>query len=167
MLISDHLKTIIKGVERSLAVMRATSRHIDLLVPLFDSYRQFYGQEGSLQGAKRFLRERIRRKDSVILIALDSSGTAYGFVQLYLSFSSVSMKRLWILNDLFVLEAVRKKGVAQALIARSLHLAKETRSKGLVLETAAGNNAAKSLYEKLGWNKDNEFDRYFLNIEAE
>ena len=74
------------------------------------------------------------------------------------------MKKLWILNDLFVTIPARHKGVAQALLKRSEELAKETKSKGLVLETGVNNVPAKTLYENAGWTKEREFDRYFLNL---
>ncbi len=77
------------------------------------------------------------------------------------------MKPLWILNDLFVLSTARRNGVAQALIKRSARHAKDTKSKGLVLETAIHNQPAQALYEKLGWKKDSEFHRYFFNLEPE
>ena len=145
-------------------VIQATTDHLPLLVPLFDAYRKFYEQQSDLSGAAAFLGERLRNRDSVIFLATDGSGPALGFVQLYPAFSSVSMKRLWMLNDLFVTHAARHKGVAEALLRRSAVMAKETKSKGLVLETGVNNNPAKKLYEKCGWIKEQEFDRYFLNL---
>lgn len=148
-------------------VKRASKRHLKALALLFDAYRQFYGQESDQKGALRFLRKRLGAKDSVIFLAFDDSGAPCGFVQLYPSLSSVSMKRLWILNDLFVLSAARRNGIAQSLIKRSVRHAKDTTSKALVLETAIDNQPAQALYEKLGWKKDNDFHRYFFNLEPE
>jgi hypothetical protein len=84
--------------------IRAGLEHLDVLTGLFDSYRQFYGQEPDLPGARRFLEARLRCRDSVVFLAFrdDATRTSVGFVQLYPSFSSVSMKPIWILNDLFV-----------------------------------------------------------------
>lgn len=87
-----------------------------------------------------------------------------GFVQLYPSFSSVSMKRLWVLNDLFVVPGARRRGAAEALMARARRLALETGAEGLVLETAVDNKKAQRLYEKLGWKRDREFYRYNLDL---
>lgn len=138
-------------------IIHAAQGHLDVLAPLFDQYRQFYGQSSNPAGARTFLAERIRAGDSVIFLALDGLGKGLGFVQLYPSFSSVSMERLWILNDLFVEQSARRKGVAEALIRQGIQLAKETNSCGLVLETAGDNLAAQQLYEKLGWKQENEF----------
>jgi ribosomal protein S18 acetylase RimI-like enzyme len=147
-----------------MSILHATIDHLPLIVPLFDAYRQFYGQRSDLSGASMFLRDRLRNNDSIIFLATDQTGSALGFVQLYPSFSSVSMKRLWILNDLFVTQEARHKGVAEALMARSVLLAKETKSKGLVLETGMNNEPAKRLYERSGWIEDQEFDRYYFNL---
>ena len=83
-------------------IVRAERDDLDDLVPLFDGYRQFYGQRSDLAAARAFLRERIERDESVIYLAYTEPGEAAGFTQLYPSFSSVSLKPLWILNDLYV-----------------------------------------------------------------
>jgi len=145
-------------------ILHATVGHLQLLVPLFDAYRQFYKQKPAPGEAESFLRERLKREDSVIFLAVDDSQAPLGFVQLYPSFSSVSMKRLWILNDLFVAPSARGKGVARALLKRSTELARETNSKGLVLETGVDNGPAQQLYEASGWIKEKESDRYYLNL---
>ena len=150
--------------ENSVNILHATTDHLHLLIPLFDAYRQFYEQKPDLAGASLFLGERLTKKDSVIFLATDNSGAPLGFVQLYPSFSSVSMKRLWILNDLFVTRPARRSCVAQALLKRSEEFARETKSKGLMLETGVNNTPAKKLYEQSGWKKDREFDRYFLTL---
>ena len=76
----------------------------------FDLYRLFYGQESNLEGAKEFLKERLVNEESVVFIAFDENNPI-GFVQLYPSFSSVSMERSWVLNDLYVKETARTKRV--------------------------------------------------------
>ena len=81
------------------------------LAVLFDAYRVFYKQESDIAGAERFLTERISNGQSVIYIARDA-GKAVGFTQLYPIYSSVSMKNAWLLNDLFVDEQERGKGIA-------------------------------------------------------
>jgi len=46
---------------------------------------------------------------------MSSADQLMGFAQLYPSFSSVSMKRLWILNDLFVSSEARGKYISYNL----------------------------------------------------
>lgn len=144
----------------------ATIDSLDELVPLFDEYRQFYNQPSDPAGARTFLFDRLTKKDSVIYLASEPPGKeAFGFVQLYPSFSSVSMKSLWILNDLFVAKSGRRRGVAEQLIRRAERHARETNARGLILETAVDNLPARSLYEKLGWTMGKGFLTYKIDVE--
>jgi GNAT superfamily N-acetyltransferase len=144
-------------------VRRAGPGDLDDLAPLFDGYRQFYGQRADLAAARAFLSERLRRDESVIFIA-SADDMALGFTQLYPSFSSVSVQRLWILNDLFVSPAARRGGVGRRLLERAREWAVETGAKGLTLTTALTNSAARSLYESCGWRLDDEFAHYQLLV---
>jgi len=142
-------------------VARATVEMVDELAPLFDAYRQFYGQATDLKGARNFLTERLGRRESTVFLA-SMDGHPVGFTQLYPSFSSTSMQPVWILNDLFVAPKARGRGVAEALIERSKQLAIETNVKELTLETAKTNVIAQRLYEKLGWKREEKFYKYEL-----
>jgi GNAT superfamily N-acetyltransferase len=147
-------------------IKRATLSDLDDAAPLFDAYRQFYGQRSDVPAARAFLDERLRRDESVIFLALagDDGGEALGFTQLYPSFSSVSLKRLWVLNDLFVGPGVRRGGVGRRLLERAREWAIETEAKGLVLATAVTNSTAQALYESCGWRRDDEFQHYHLFV---
>jgi len=146
----------------SIEVRRAGDKDIDALSELFDGYRVFYQQDSDVEGARMFLVERIARADSVIFIAYDKVGRGLGFVQLFPSFSSVSMKAMWILNDLFVAATGRRSGVAQTLMDVAEQHARDTGAKGLVLETAIDNLPAQALYEARGWHRDTDCYRYEL-----
>jgi len=146
----------------STRIVRVTTKDFGDLVSLFDGYRQFYGQRSDLAAARAFLGDRIERNESVIYLAYTSPGEAAGFTQLYPSFSSVSLKPLWILNDLFVRSDTRRGGVGRALLERARQHAVETGAKGLVLTTGVTNEAAQTLYESCGWLRDDEFFQYHL-----
>ncbi|MFW7433831.1 GNAT family N-acetyltransferase [Vagococcus carniphilus] len=134
-------------------IKKGTLENLEELVVLFDQYRQFYEQESNEFLAREFLTERIKKEESIIYIAyLD--GSPVGFTQLFPSFSSVSMERMWILNDLFVSKKARQKGVANALIEQAITLSKETDGKGILLETGADNFSAQKLYEKIGFEQE-------------
>lgn len=150
-------------VGRGFDIVRASAAHLDLLVPLFDEYRRFYGQTQDLDGARNFLRERMTNKESVVFLAVEGM-EGVGFTQLYPSFSSVSMERLWILNDLFVASEARRRGVAAALLEEARKLAVRTRATGLELATATDNLSAQRLYESLGWERDTDFHHYSLSV---
>jgi GNAT superfamily N-acetyltransferase len=146
-------------------VIQATSAHLEALSALFDGYRQFYEQPSDLAGARAFLAERLERGESVLLLALlDQEGREIpaGLAQLYPSFSSVSMRRLWILNDLYVSQDARHHGVARALLQAAREYAERTGAKGLELMTARDNSAAQALYESMGWRRDEDFLPYTL-----
>jgi ribosomal protein S18 acetylase RimI-like enzyme len=142
--------------------MRTTTNEVDFIAPLFDQYRQFYKQEPNLKGGRSFLQERLSKNESVVFLALDHEQGAVGFVQLYPSFTSESMKRLWILNDLFVSPAARKRGVGATLMKEAEAFARKTDAKGLELETAIDNFPAQRLYERCGYRRNLEFHRYLL-----
>src|SRR5690348_14011753 len=108
--------------------IRAGLEHLDVLTGLFDAYRQFYGQPSDLPGARRFLESRLKGRDSVLLLAVrdDAPEIGLGFVQLYPSFSSVGMRPIWILNDLFVAPQARRTGVARSLLEAASEAARST-----------------------------------------
>lgn len=145
--------------------VRAELDDLEALVPLFDGYRRFYRQPSDPPGARAFLGERLKRNESVIFVAV-VDGTAVGFTQLYPVFSSVSMKRLWLLNDLFVAPEARRAGAGRALLERAERWAKETGAKGLTLSTEVTNGIAQRAYEAAGWTKDEEFVHYHRFFEA-
>lgn len=144
-------------------VYKAGLEHLPQLVALFDKYRIFYAQVSDIVAAENFLRERLANNEAIVFIA-EIEGEAVGFTQLYTSFSSVSMLPIYILNDLYVEGAYRKKGVGEALLNRAKELCRENGFKGLALETAIDNPAQK-LYERLGWEKDSACFHYFWSAQ--
>ena len=142
--------------------MRAGRNDLEDVIPLFDDYREFYEADSNHAAARAFLTERTDRDESVIFVAYARPHQAVGFTQLYPSFSSVSLKRLWILNDLFVHSDARRGGVARALLERARQHALETGAKGLILNTAVTNTPAQTLYESCGWKREDEFLQYNL-----
>lgn len=146
----------------SIQVRAASMSDIDELARLFNEYRIFYEQPSDLDLARTFLTERLEKNESRIFVAANSGGNCYGFTQLFRSFSSVSAKPLWILNDLYVEKAARKKGIGRLLMNLVREFAVETASKGILLETAKANTNAQALYESLGYKKNTDFFGYSL-----
>lgn len=137
-------------------VRQATLHDLEQLVPLFDGYRQFYGQPSDIEAANSFLHQRFINNESIVFIAVEDS-QAIGFAQLYPIFSSVSLKNAWLLNDLFVHQSARKKGVATALLKAAEEHGRQTGARWMLLETAHDNIKAQSLYEKAGWKRETAF----------
>lgn len=140
-------------------IIKATQEHLDQLVSLFDGYRIFYEQSSDPEGARDFLTNRLKNNDSIIFIAYDEQSVAVGFTQLYPIFSSVSMKPLHVLNDLYVVKRFRGQGIGRSLMEHAKVHIREINSKGLILQTAV-DNPAQHLYEKLGWQRDSEYIHY-------
>ena len=150
-------------IAKNISIQRARVTHLDLLVPLFDAYRQFYKQWVNSARAREFLRKRLNGDESVVFLAMDGK-RAVGFVQLYPSFDSVAMRPVWILYDLFVAAEARRSGLAKKLMGHAREFAIKTKAKGLILETGIDNRPARKLYEQLGWKRDKAFHRYYLDV---
>jgi GNAT superfamily N-acetyltransferase len=144
-------------------VRQATVADLDLLVPLFDAYRQFYRQPSEPERARRFLLERFEHRQSVILLAFENAA-AVGFTQLYPSFSSGAMAPIFILNDLFVAPAARRRGVGAALLEAAAGYGRRAGALRLVLSTEVTNTTAQSVYERMGWKRDSVFCVYQLAL---
>lgn len=134
-------------------VRRATLADLDRVGPLFDAYRQFYGQAPDPERAQAWLHERLARNEAVVLLA-ERDARAVGFTQLYPMFSSVRLARIWILNDLYVDASARRGGVARALLDAAAAFAREDGAARLMLETNRDNLAARALYRAAGWSED-------------
>lgn len=147
------------------AIQQATARDLDQLAPLFDAYRQFYGQQSDIPAARAFLLDRFRHSESVIFMATDD-GKAIGFTQLYPSFSSISVARIYVLSDLFVASNVRKKGTGRKLLEAAVDFGRLVGACQLTLETAKTNLTAQSLYESCGWTRDTEFYVYQITLSS-
>lgn len=146
-------------------IRKAKLADLPQLVILFDSYRIFYGQPSDVTNAEIFLAERINRNQSQILVADMENGLLSGFVQLYPIFSSVQMKKLWLLNDLFVNLEFRGQNVGVLLIEHAKQLAVTTDACGLILETAKSNTVGNSLYPKVGFQLDEHHNYYFWDCQ--
>ena len=144
-------------------IIKATDKHINDLVPLFDLYRVFYKQVSNQKASSQFLQERFNKQEAIVFLAY-YEGKPVGFTLLYTTFSSVSMQPVFILNDLFVSVEYRQKGIGEQLLEKAKEFCLEKGYKGLALETATDNPAQK-LYESLGWKKDTHCFHYFWTAE--
>lgn len=145
-----------------MTIRQATINDLNQLSILFAQYRVFYEQPFEPDQANLFLKERLSKEESIVFIAIENDQYT-GFIQLYPSFSSVGMKKIWILNDLFVSADYRKKGIGQLLIDHVLAYCKETGRKKVVLSTAHDNINAQKLYEKLGFTRS-DFYNYEITV---
>jgi ribosomal protein S18 acetylase RimI-like enzyme len=147
-------------------IIKATLEHLDLLAPLFVKYREFYGELPFPDSSREFLEKRLSRDESVIYLALpiDDDKKLLGFCQLYPSYSSLSLKRVWILNDIYVAEDARRQLVADHLMRTAKKMAKDTQAVRMRVSTSSNNEVAQKVYESIGFREDTQFKNYVLPI---
>lgn len=136
-------------------IIKSTENHLDQIVELFEEYRQSCGVEQKPEEMKAFLGKLIRNEESTIFIAIDpETENVMGFVNLYPSYSTLALQRLWILNDLGVSSHFRGKGVSKALIKKAQEFAQETNAIRIELKTKVTNTTARNLYHAMGFTVD-------------
>lgn len=143
----------------SIQVRQAVFADLEALSGIFDQYRIFQGKSSDIEAASAFLKARFDHGESVIFLA-EEHCSAVGMAQLFPIYSSVSLARVFILNDLFVTQAGRRKGVATTLLAQVEEYARSNQAARISLNVAQDNLDGQALYESRGWCKDSEFFMY-------
>ena len=147
----------------TLTIAQATLSELDDLSSMFDEYRRFYRQSSDLEATKNFLAERIKSNESIAFIAY-LNNQPVGFIHLYPTYSSVHLKRIWVLNDLYVNTSSRRKGVGFELIDAAIELAKKTDALCIKVSTAQSNFTAQQVYAAKGFRRDYQFFHYILPL---
>jgi len=145
------------------AIRLAEARDLDQLAELFDQYRQFYECPPDLGAAKNWLAENLERGRST-LFAADNGSQLLGFTQLYPALCSVDLVDYFVLYDLYVVEAARRQGIARALMNAASEWAKAQGADRLDLETARDNAPGQALYRDLGYELDEVFLKFSLDL---
>ncbi len=144
--------------DSNLMIGPATLDDVPALAPLFDDYRQFYGEASAGQQTLRFVQEHVSKQNTRFLIARGPEGGALlGFIHLIPSFNTLALRPMWFLEDLFVAPSARRSGVATALMKAAEAFAIESGAERLTLATAHDNLAAQALYRKLGFVREEHF----------
>jgi ribosomal protein S18 acetylase RimI-like enzyme len=145
------------------AIRLAEARDLDQLAELFDQYRQFYECPPDLGAAKNWIAENLERGRST-LFAADNGSQLLGFTQLYPALCSVDLVDYFVLYDLYVIEAARRQGIARALMNAASDWAKAQGADRLDLETARDNAPGQALYRDLGYELDEVFLKFSLDL---
>jgi ribosomal protein S18 acetylase RimI-like enzyme len=145
-------------------IIKAEEKHIEKIGILFNLYRQFYKYESNLIKSTNYIKDRINNNESIIFIAINDANEAIGFVQLYETFGSLDLGKIVILYDLYVKEDHRKNNIGRKLMIKSHEYAKKINAKRIQLSTAIDNYIGQSLYESLGYVKDDDFYTYDFEI---
>lgn len=144
-------------------VRAATDADLDDVARLFAGYLAFYGRTPDVPAARAFLAARQADGDAVLLVA-DVDGTLVGFAQCYPTWSSLSLARAWVLNDLYVDASARGAGAGRALVRGVLAAARAAGAVSVTLETATTNRTAQALYVAEGFTRDDEFWVYATDV---
>lgn len=148
--------------QNTIEINSATKESIPAITMLFNDYRMFYKKENDIDSAKKFILDRFNNKDSFIFSA-SYNNKIVGFTQVYPTFSSLQMKKIYVLNDLYISKEYRSLGIGRRLIEHVKEIAKKNDINTIVLETASDNIKAKALYESLGFDKEIGMDAYVLS----
>ena len=147
----------------TITVRLAAASDLDQLADLFDQYRQFYQCSPDLGAARAWLAENIEAGRSTIFAA-DNGSELLGFTQLYPALCSVDLVDYFVLYDLFVVEAARRQGIARALMNAASDWARGQGAARLDLETARDNYPGQALYRDLGYELDEVFLKFSLDL---
>jgi GNAT superfamily N-acetyltransferase len=135
------------------------------LLPLMRAYCDFYEVDPPDDALLAMSRALIAdpEREGVQLVARDGSGAAVGFATVFWSWSTLSAARIGVMNDLYVSEAARGQGVAEALIEVCAERCRRLRAKSLGWQTAKDNRRAQAVYERIG-AKRSEWVDYSLEV---
>jgi len=143
----------------------ATIDDLHPLALLFDQYRQFYNCASDIEAASEWLETNMRLSHSVIFVA-HADDQMLGFTQLYPALCSIDLVIYFVLYDLFVMANMRQRGVGRSLMTAASDWAKRQGAARLDLETARDNAPGQALYRSLGYEADEVFLKFSLELSA-
>ena len=146
----------------------AAERDLPELLTLMRGYCDFYevapSDEALLAMSRALIADPAR--EGLQLIARDEQGTAVGFATIFWSWSTSHAARIGVMNDLFVAQGARGKGVAEQLIAACVERARSRGAAVLAWQTATDNERAKAVYDRIGARRSQWLD-YDLPVAEE
>jgi GNAT superfamily N-acetyltransferase len=136
-------------------VQPITEDQFERVLPLIAGYQRFYGvRQPEDDRNRRFFRRFLAPSEDGLLLGAWDDDELVGFATLYWTFSSTHAAEIVLMNDLFVSETHRGRGIGQALIEESLKVARKRGTRHLEWMTAEDNLVAQRLYDRIGASKD-------------
>jgi GNAT superfamily N-acetyltransferase len=147
-------------------IATVTEEDLPDLLPLMRGYCDFYEVDTPDDGLLAMARTLIAdpEREGVQLIARDDEGRAVGFATIFWTWSTLSASRIGVMNDLFVSEAARGGGTADALIEACAERCREHGATSLDWQTAHTNERARAVYERVGAKRDERWLDYSLDV---
>jgi GNAT superfamily N-acetyltransferase len=151
----------VAGVSNSIARVQAAD--LDELLVLMRGYCDFYEVAPTDEDLLALSRAMIAdpEHEGVQLLARDAGGGAIGFATVYWSWSTTGASRIGVMNDLFVAEAGRGRGVAEGLIEACRAECVRRGARRLTWQTAPDNLRAQAVYDRVGATRERWID-YWL-----
>jgi GNAT superfamily N-acetyltransferase len=119
-------------------------------LPLFAGYQRFYDAEPDDERNVAFFRQFLVPSENGVLLGAWDGERLVGFACTYWTFSSVVADGIALMNDLFVADSHRGRGVGRALIEAMVEAARERGVHHLEWFTALDNEVAQRLYDRTG-----------------
>ncbi len=127
------------------------AEQLEALLPLIAAYQRFYDVDAVDDERNRaFFSRFLAPSDDGLLLGAWRDEELVGYACLYWHFTSLVPAETVLMNDLYVVEAERGKGVGRALIEASAAIAKERGAHQLQWVTAPDNETARRLYDRTG-----------------
>jgi GNAT superfamily N-acetyltransferase len=134
-----------------LEIAPIAAEEFDRLLPLIAAYRRFYEvEEVDDERNRTFFRRFLAPSEDGLLLGAQIGGEILGYACLYWHFSSLEPAETVLLNDLFVSEAARGRGIGRALIGAAVEVARERGAPYVEWSTAPDNHTAQRLYDTMG-----------------
>jgi GNAT superfamily N-acetyltransferase len=151
-----------------MAVREATEADLEQLLPLLRGYCDFYESNPTDEGLDRMATAVIAapEAEALMLVATDEADAVVGFAACSWKWSSLRGARIAYLDDLFVGEAARGGGHADALIEAVAAVARRHGAPVVEWLTAPDNHRAQAVYNRLGAHSE-PFLEYELELESE
>ncbi len=141
-----------------------TESQFEALLPLIAAYQRFYEVDDIDEERNRaFFSRFIAPSEDGMLLGARAGGELVGYACLYWTFTSLIPAETVLMNDLYVSEAARGRGVGRALIEASAAVARERGAAHLEWATAPGNLTAQRLYDSTGAERS-EWIEYELGL---
>jgi GNAT superfamily N-acetyltransferase len=136
----------------------------ECLLPLIAAYQRFYEVEEIDEERNRaFFRRFLAPSEDGLLLGAHGGGELLGYACLYWHFSSTKAVETVLMNDLFVTEEARGRGVGRALIEAGAAVARDRGAAQLEWATAPDNHTAQRLYDSTGAERS-EWVEYDLEL---
>lgn len=134
-------------------IVPASPASLDILTALYADYLDGYGKKPPQPEIRRYLQQRLEQDKALIYVGYNNNRPV-GFMVLTPKMTSIEMKPMFVLQNLYVAPQARQNGIGAALVKKAQLIARDTGAWGLELKTSPNNTLARKLYEQSGFRED-------------